>query len=128
MSRLAQYTIAICSGWSNILLQYVQARAIYYCNSAICNILAIQYIFTDHCLCHLTPPAPLPRPTLSFSPVFLFPSGDRLTSIVFMFETCLLPSIDDAAPRLPLSRLSCRCPGPLLFLFLEAGSRPSVLA
>jgi hypothetical protein len=63
---------------------------------------------------------------LPFPPHFPLPSGDRLASIVFLFETGLLPNIDDAAPRLPLSRLSCYRLGPLLFFFSEAGSRFSV--
>jgi hypothetical protein len=54
-----------------------------------------------------------------FPSSFPLPSGDRLASIVFLFETGLLPNIDDAAPRLPLSRLSCYRLGPLLFLLLR---------
>jgi hypothetical protein len=59
---------------------------------------------------------------LLYPHIFSLPSGDRLASIVFLFETGLLPNIDDAAPRLPLSRLSCYRLGPLLFFFSEAGS------
>ncbi len=101
--------------------------------------------------CALSQPAPPPRPTLSSncagqfhsvldtlfcnylfpslstslsSSFFLFqiPSGDRLASIVFLFEVSFPPNIDDAAPRLPLFPFFLAAAWALfLFIFSEAG-------
>jgi hypothetical protein len=62
-------------------------------------------------------------PTTPYFP-FLFRdslSGDRLASIVFLFEPGFLPNIDDAAPRLPLSRFSCSYLGSSPFFLLLRG-------
>jgi hypothetical protein len=60
----------------------------------------------------------------SSSPLFCssLPSGDRLASIVFLFEVSFPPNIDDAAPRLPLFPFFLAAAWALfLFIFSEAG-------